>query len=207
MKNKIIFALWITLNFPLSFAYASDLSDGIKGLKLGMSKADSLAILKNYEESAGGLFAYFCKPQGNGEQCSIFTSSMTYGKIPLLKWQINFKTPGKNLNNIHFLLSKQGCARNSSELPPSGQFEKLSTTLVDHYGIPDLISTESTGHAKVWVDERINAGLVLSLISHPIPGIGYENCPIVTISLSTEEYSKSSGKKDQKSKTKDGKYI
>lgn len=42
----------------------------------------------------------------------------------------------------------------------------------------------------VWVDNISKAGLVLALYSEPIPGIGYPNCPVTSVSLTTVEYMK-----------------
>lgn len=178
----------ILISGLFSSAHAADLSDGLKGLRVGITKTAALAILKDQEERAGGIFAPYCKPDPPGELCTTYISNLTYGKIPLLTWRVHFGNGGTHLDEVRILLSKAGCADSASVQHPRMQFETLSALLAEQYGTPD----GTAENPKVWVDEKIKAGLVLSLYAKVLPGIGYPNCPIVSVSLTSEERNKKS---------------
>lgn len=188
-KNTLLRYSQVILIYGLfSSAHAADLSDGLKGLRVGMTKSEVFSILKDQEVRAGGFFAPGCKPDPLGESCSNYISFLTYGKIPLLTWHLHFGS-GARLDGVEMWLSKKGCAGNTDVQHPHPriQFETLSARLAEHYGTQNLTQSNSAVTSKVWVDEKIKAGLVLSLYVKPQPGIGYSNCPISTISLTTEE--------------------
>lgn len=183
-KNTLFRYSQVILIFGLfSSAHAADLSDGLKELRVGMTKGEAFTILEDQEKRAGGFFAPTCEPTPLGEQCTTFMSDLTYGKIPLLKWHLHFRNNGDRLDSIQFLLSKKGCISNVDIQHPRVQFETLSARLAEHYGMPN----RSTKSSKVWVDNKIKAGLVLSLYAESLPGIGYPDCPIASVLLTTEE--------------------
>lgn len=182
-KNTLLrYSQVILISGLFSSAYAADLSDGLKELRVGMTKSEAFSILKDQEERAGGFFAPHCEPDHLGERCTTYISNLTYGKIPLLNWHLHFGSGGTRLDEVRMLLSKRGCAGNTDVQHPRIQFETLSARLAEHYG-----TSHSTENAKLWLDDKIKAGLVLSLDAMPLPGVGYPNCPISSISLTTEK--------------------
>lgn len=62
--------------------YATDLSGGIKGLKVGMPKAKVLSMLDSMAKVPSGSLAGSCKSDAEGERCSSWGWGLTYGKIP-----------------------------------------------------------------------------------------------------------------------------
>lgn len=184
VKNTLLrYSQVMLISGPFLSAHAADLSDGLKGLKVGMTKSEAFSILKVQEERAGGFFAPYCEPDPLGEQCTTYMSNLTYGKIPLFNWHLHFGTGGARLDEVSMLLSKAGCAGNTDVQHPRIQFETLSALLAEHYGT----QSGSAENSKVWVDAKIKAGLVLSLYAKPLPGIGYPNCPISSVALTTEK--------------------
>lgn len=188
-KYTLFYCLRVVLISALfTSAHAADLSGGLKGLRIGMTKSEAFTILKDQEERAGGFFAPACELDALGEGCTTYMSHLTYGNVPLLKWAIHFEGVGSRLDEIQFFLSKEGCAgKTDVQRPhPRIQFETLSARLAEHYGT----QSNSIQNAKVWVDNKIKAGLVLSLYTKPLPGIGSPDCPIVFVKLITEERNK-----------------
>ncbi|WP_367066035.1 hypothetical protein [Oryzisolibacter sp. LB2S] len=166
-----------------SIAPAADLSNGLKELTIGLSKKDALAILEKQETDTGGIFAPACSLQEPGESCTTAVTNLTIGKLPLLSWSLNFDMNGR-LARIGFLLSKRGCV--DSDFPhPRLQFQNLSLLLDNQLGKPD----SEQKHAAVWIDRKGKSGLILSLYDKEIPGIGYPNCPVVSISLTARDFS------------------
>lgn len=189
----------ILISALFSSAHAADLSGGLKGLRVGMTKSEAFSILKDQEERAGGIFAPHCEPDSLGEQCTTYISNLTYGKIPLLFWTLHFGSGGTRLDEIRMLLSKEGCAEKANAPHPRIQFETLSTLLAEYYGT----QTNSAENAKVWVDNKIKAGLVLGLYMVSLPGIGYPNCPILSVSLAAEERNKTANQAKSTSSAKE----
>ena len=182
-KNTLLrYSQVILISGLFSSAHAADLSDGLKGLRVGMTKSEAFSILKDQEERAGGFFAPYCEPDPLGERCTTYTSYLTYGKIPLLNWHLHFGS-GARLDEVGMWLSKKGCAGNTDVQHPRIQFETLSARLAEHYGT----QSNSAENSKLWLDDKLKAGLVLSLYAMPLPGIGYPNCPISSVSLTTEK--------------------
>jgi hypothetical protein len=167
-----------------SITYAADLSEGMKSLKLGITKENALKVLENQEQQRGKTFAPYCTPEPLGENCSALITGLTYGNIPLLMWTIHLGRDGR-LARVELLLSKSGCTGSGAGIiHPQLQFESLSTLLERQYGKP----ASERKDAVVWVDQNLNAALVLQLYSRPIYGIEYPDCPVTTISLSTVDY-------------------
>lgn len=182
-KNTIFrYSQVILISALFSSAHAADLSDGLKGLRVGMTKNEAFSILKEQEERAGGVFAPYCEPDPLGEVCTTFMSNLTYGKIPLIKWGLHFGSGGARLDEVRMLLSKEGCAGNPSVQHPRIQFETLSALLAEQYGRQN----GSAENSKAWVDNKIKAGLVLSLYADNLPGIRYPDCPVSSVSLTSE---------------------
>lgn len=186
-KNTLLrYSQVMLISALFSSAHAADLSDGLKGLRVGMTKSEAFSILKDQEERAGGIFAPHCELDPLGEQCTTFMSHLTYGKIPLLFWSLHFESGGARLDEIRMLLSTEVCAGKANAQHPRIQFETLSARLAEHYGT----QSNSAENAKVWVDAKIRAGLVLGLYPIPLFGTGYPNCPTFSVSLTTEEHNK-----------------
>lgn len=179
------YVMAVAIQFSLvSLACAADLSDGMKGLKLGITKEEALKVLENQELQKGKIFAPYCEPDDLGEMCTTAISNLSYGNITLLKWAINFG-PDRRLARVGLLLSKRGCNGSGTEvMHPHSQFESLSALLERQYGKP----TSRRGDELVWLDTKLKVGLVLGLYSEPIAGIGYPDCPITSISLTSIDY-------------------
>lgn len=178
------YVIAVAIQFSLvSLVCAADLSDGMKSLKLGITKEEALKVLENQELQQGKIFAPYCEPDDLGEMCTA-RSNLTYGNIPLLNWTINFG-PDSRLARVGLLLSKRGCNGSGTEaMHPHSQFESLSALLERQYGKP----TDRSGNVLVWLDTKLKVGLVLGLYSQPIAGIGYPGCPITSISLTSNDY-------------------
>ena len=151
-------------------ANATDLSGGIKGLKVGMQKAKVFSMLESMEKLPGGVYALSCKPDTDGERCDSWGWNLTYGNIPVALYGIHFGRSG--LDEVWFLLSMAGCdPKNTNELHPKLQLDKISSQLTQHIGPPTNVA--ETG--KVWIDDT--AALKVKLIgpdpTHPM----YPNCP------------------------------
>src|SRR5471030_1504194 len=134
--KKITFSLFGATFMAFQFSFASpvcaaDLSNGMKNLRLGITKDEVLKVLKIVDDK---FFSFSCAPNKLGEMCSTFYSNFTYGNIQVVKWVTNFAQDNR-LENVSFLLSVEGC-NNTEALHPRLQFEKLSTLLNQQYGNP-----------------------------------------------------------------------
>jgi hypothetical protein len=168
----------------VSFAFAADLSEGMKGLKLGLTEEKALKILEVQELQKSKNFTPYCEPDAIGKMCSIYISSLTYGNIQVGRWSLFFGSDGR-LARVVLLLSVEGCVRNVPEaIPPHSQFKSLSGLLEMQYGKP----SSRSGNVLVWLDRENKAGIVLGLYSQPIAGFGHPDCPITSVSLTSDEY-------------------
>jgi hypothetical protein len=158
---------------PLS-ADATDLSAGVKGLRIGMPRAEVLTALETMSKDANGVFAPACRPEGSGESCIDIGSNLTYGRSRIAVTRFGFGPAG--LNELSLTLSKAGCESSSKDqLHPRDQFATLNKLMTEQFG-----PSSGNDRRKVWVDDT--AVLVLD-IGPPEHGMNvYKNCESTSVS-------------------------
>lgn len=158
----------------LDTANATDLSEGIKGLKLGTPKTNVLAMLDSMTKEAGGIFAPACEKDIDGERCVAIGNNLSYGKAEIAFLSIHFSFMG--LDQVTFLLSMAGCKKfGDKEAHPTIQFERISDLLTQHFGPP----TVSKEHRNMWADKM--AFLKISLQKPDSTHELYPTCPSTTV--------------------------
>lgn len=147
----------------------TDLSAGVKGLKLGMPEAQVHALLEAMTAASDGIYAPACKATDYGNSCIAIGHKMTYGKSEVAVIRMNFTSTG--MDQLGLTLSMAGCnSANKTERHPKKQFDSLAASLTDQLGSP----ASASERRKVWVDEQ---SLLLLDIGTPEEGMNvYPGC-------------------------------
>lgn len=203
LKNPFLLcAQAILAFFAFSSVHAADLSDGVKGLKLGITKAEAFSILEEQEKTGGGVFVPDCEANDltGGEACSAASISLTYGKLPVVFTLLNFGAGNTGrLEQVRIYLAREGCADRTNASHPRTQFEILYAQLKEHYGEP----VDQRTDVVIWEDTKIKGSLLIDLRLRPSLGLAYPNCPVVAVSFMADEFVRKASRANTKRSAKE----